>query len=191
MIETRTSDASTGASAPEAPEASAHRQWLDRLLGSDPGFNRLRSALLSVISIGIILAAEAVFVRLSDGLQIVGVASLPAADAVKAAASNHEHLVVMMLLGALVGLTSSFGVSDPRARGQLLTMLLLPVPLVASLALGLALGANRVLCLVLLVVISVIGTYLRRFPPPGDDCRIHPLPRVLHGLLPAWGGDAG
>jgi hypothetical protein len=122
---------------------------------------------MSVITIGLILAAETVFVRLSHGLQIVGVAGLPAAEAAKAAAANHEHLVVMMLIGAIVGMTSSFGVNDPKAKGQLETMLLMPIPLVGSLALGLALGGHRALSLVLIVVIATVGTYIRRFPPRG------------------------
>jgi len=143
------------------------RRWVDRVLGSDPGFNRLRSAAMSVMTIGLILAAETVFVRLSHGLQIVGVAVLPAAEAAKAAAANHEHLVVMMLIGSIVGMTSSFGVNDPKATGQLETMLLMPIPLVGSLALGLALGGHRALSLVLIVVIATVGTYIRRFPPRG------------------------
>ena len=143
------------------------RRWVDRVLGSDPGFNRLRSAAMSVMTIGLILAAETVFVRLSHGLQIVGVSGLPAAEAAKAAAANHEHLVVMMLIGAIVGMTSSFGVNDPKAKGQLETMLLMPIPLVGSLALGLAVGGHRALSLVLIVVIAAVGTYIRRFPPRG------------------------
>ena len=57
--------------------------------------------------------------------------------------------------------------NEPKARGQLVTMLLLPVPLVAALALGLSLGSHRLLCLVLLPVIMAVGTYLRRFGPRG------------------------
>ena len=167
MIGLQSSDSATEASQPEAAVQTPRRQWVDRILGSDPGFNRLRSASLSVLTIGLILAAETIFVRLSHGLQITALSGLPPADAARAAAANHGHLVIMMLLGALVGLTSSFGVSDPKAKGQLITMLLLPIPLVGALALGLALGDHRALCLVLIVVITTIGTYLRRFPPRG------------------------
>jgi hypothetical protein len=39
--------------------------------------------------------------------------------------------------------------------------------MVTSLALGLALGGDRILCLVLLPVITATGTYLRRFGPRG------------------------
>ena len=73
----------------------------------------------------------------------------------------------MMLIGAIVGMTSSFGVNDPEAKGQLETMLLMPIPLVGTLALGLAVGGHRALSLVLIVVIATVGTYIRRFPPRG------------------------
>jgi uncharacterized membrane protein YgaE (UPF0421/DUF939 family) len=157
----------TDPSEAEVAPARPVRRLVDRALGSDPGFNRLRSAAMSVITIGLILAAETVFVRISHGLQIVGVAGLPAGAAVRAAAVNHEHLVVMMLIGSIVGMTSSFGVNDPTAKGQLETMLLMPIPLVGTLALGLAVGGNRALSLVLIVVIATVGTYIRRFPPRG------------------------
>jgi len=129
--------------------------------------NRLRSAALAVITIGLILAAEALFVRLTQALQVPVGAALPAAEAARAASADHEGLVVMMMMGALVGLNSAFGVNDPKAKGQLVTMLLLPVPLVAALAVGLSLGSHRLLCLVLLPVIMAAGTYLRRFGPRG------------------------
>jgi len=132
-------DISTGE--PQTPVAMPGRRWIDRMLGSDPGLNRLRSAALAVITIGLILAAEALFVRLTHALQVPGGAALPAAEAARAASADHEGLVVMMMMGALVGLNSAFGVNDAKAKGQLVTMLLLPVPLVAALAVGLSLAS--------------------------------------------------
>jgi hypothetical protein len=52
-----------------------------------------------------------------------------------------------MLLGAIVGMNVSFGVTDPTARGQLVTMLFFPIPLVAALAFGIAIGGHRFLAL--------------------------------------------
>jgi hypothetical protein len=158
-------DISTGEQ--QTPVAMPGLRWIDRMLGSDPGLNRLRSAAQAVITIGLILAAEALFVRLTQALQVPVGAALPAAEAARAASADHEGLVVMMMIGALVGLNSSFGVNDPKAKGQLVTTLLLPVPLVAALAVGLSLGNHRLLCLVLLPVIMAAGTYLRRFGPRG------------------------
>ena len=166
MSGVQTADPAVTAADTDASVTALARRWMDRLLGSAPGLTRLRSAALSVVTIGLILAAEALFVRLTHALQIPLGSGLPAAEAAKAAA-NHEYLVVMMLVGAMVGMTSSFGVSDPKATGQLVTMLLLPVPMVAALTLGLALGGHRLLCLILLPVITAGGTYLRRFGPRG------------------------
>jgi hypothetical protein len=149
---------------PAVAAARARDRWADRFAGSDPGLNRFRMALRSVLTIGIILAAERLFVDLTHALQVQPGAGLTAAQA---AAANHEVLVIAMLLGAIVGMLSSFGVMDPTARGQLVSMLFLPVVMVPALALGLALGGHRVLALVSLAVVLAAGTYCRRFGPRG------------------------
>ena len=124
-------------------------------------------ALRSVLTIGAILAAERLFVSLTHALQIQPGAKLTAAQTARVAAANHETLVIAMLLGAIIGMLSSFGVMDPAARGQLVSMLFLPVVMVPALALGVALGSHRVLALVSLAVVLAVGTYLRRFGPRG------------------------
>ena len=93
--------------------------------------------------------------------------TLPAAQAAQVTVANHDYLVIMMLLGAIVGMLSGFGVVEPDARGQLISVLFLPVPMLAALALGIAVGGHRILSLVLLAVILAAGTYLRRFGPRG------------------------
>jgi hypothetical protein len=45
-------------------------RWLDRFAGSDPGLNRFRMALQSVVTIAVILEAEWLFVHLTHALQI-------------------------------------------------------------------------------------------------------------------------
>ncbi|HEX6521414.1 MAG TPA: carboxypeptidase regulatory-like domain-containing protein [Streptosporangiaceae bacterium] len=125
-------------------------------------------ALQSVLTIGIILGAEALFVHFTHALQIqTHGAALPAAEAAKVATVNHAYLVIAMLLGALVGMMSSFGVMDRTARGQLVTLLFLPVPLIAAVALGIELGGRRVPALVSFAVLLALGTYCRRFGPRG------------------------
>jgi uncharacterized membrane protein YgaE (UPF0421/DUF939 family) len=120
-----------------------------------------------LVTIGLILAAEALFVRLTHALQIPFTSALTAVETAKVASADHEYLVVMMLVGAMVGMISSFAVGDHKARGQLISMLFLPIPMVAALSLGLAIGHDRLLCLFLLPVITAAGTYLRRFGPRG------------------------
>ena len=71
------------------------------------------------------------------------------------------------MLGAILALISGFGVSMyASARAQLITLLFLPLPMLALLAVGLTLHV-RVLSLALLAVTLAIGTYCRRFGPRG------------------------
>jgi hypothetical protein len=156
------------AGAPTGARERILRRWIDRFAGSDPGLNRLRMALQSVLTIGVILGAEALFVYFTRALQIqTHGAALPAAEAATVAAANHAFLVVALLLGALVGMMSGFGVMDTTARGQLISTLFLAVPLIAALSLGMALGGHRVLALISFAVVLAIGTYGRRFGPRG------------------------
>ena len=141
---------------------------IDRFAGSDPGFNRFRTGLQSVLTIGVILGAEALFVHFTHALQIQAHgAALPAAAAAKVVAANRGFLVIAMLLGALVGLLSSSGVTDTTARDQLVSILFVPLPLVGALALGMALGGHRILALLSFAVVLALGTYGRRFGPRG------------------------
>src|ERR1700722_16795808 len=116
-----------------APERIRNR-WVDFLVSSDPGLNRLRDAAQSVLTIAVALGAEWIFVHLTGALQIPSGATASVAAASKIAVANHDLLAIAMLLGAIVGLIASMGVQDPRARSQLITLLVLPVPIVSALA---------------------------------------------------------
>jgi uncharacterized membrane protein YccC len=155
------------------PAASAgvpgriRNQWVDLLISSDPGLNRLRGAAQSVLTIAVALGAEWAFVRLTGALQIESGATVSVASASKVAAANHDLLAIAMLLGAIVGLIASTGVQDPTAKGQVITFLILPIPIVSALALGIAIGDHRVAALVVIALVLSLGTYLRRFGPRG------------------------
>src|ERR1700722_19633977 len=148
-----------------AASVTRRHELLDRFIGSDPGFNRLRTALMSTLTIGLILQAEWLLVHFTNALQIQAPKGVPVPAAV--AVANHDYLVIVMLLGAILGMISGFGVMDPDAKGQMITVLFLPVPMFPALALGIAVGGHRILSLVLLAVILAAGTYLRRFGPRG------------------------
>ena len=88
------------------------------------------SALLSnrVLTIALILEAELLFVRLTHALQApISRAGLPVAQAAALAGANHEFLVIAELLGALVGMISTFAVTDSTAKDQLVSLALFPV----------------------------------------------------------------
>ena len=159
-------------------------RWVDRFVGFDPGLNRFRQALQGVLTIGLALLAEALFVHFTQALYVqTHGAVLPAAAAAKVAAANHGFLVIAMVIGSIVGLISTLGVIDKTARDQLVTMLFLPVPLIAGLAFGLAIGGYRIAALVCLPVVLAIGTYLRRFGPRGSFAGMLLFPGYLIGFL--------
>jgi hypothetical protein len=159
-----TAHASRRAAAKEASSLRRRlRSWLDGFVSSDPGLNRFRAALLMLLTVGLALAGETWFLHLTHALQI-GTHSAPPSVVAKA---NHEAVIVALLLGGIFGMLSCFGVMDKTAKGQLITMLFLPFPMIGSLALGLAIGGNRTVSLIWLVAVLIIGTYLRRFGPRG------------------------
>ena len=92
-------------------------------------------------------------------------------------------LVTGCYIASIVGLISSVGVTDKTARDQLVTMLFLPVPLMAALALGLSIGGYRIPALVCLPVILAIGMYGRRFGPRGSIAAMLLFPGYLVGFL--------
>ena len=128
---------------------------------------RLRMATEVVVAIGIVVAAEWIFVRATGALQTPIPAHAPAALAAELWTLNHALLVIGIMLGAILAMISGFGISMyATARSQLVTLLFLPLPLLAMLAVGLSVHV-RVASLALLAITLAIGTYCRRFGPRG------------------------
>jgi hypothetical protein len=149
------------------PAARRRRAWLDWLDGTDPGLMRLQLATEITVTIGVVLAAEWLFVRGTGALQTHVPANAPKALAAQLWALNHALLVIAMMFGAILAMVSGFGVSMfPTARSQLTAILFLPLPLLGTLSVGLILHV-RLLSLALLVVTLTVGTYCRRFGPLG------------------------
>jgi hypothetical protein len=147
--------------------ARIRKRWVDLLVSSDPGLNRLRSAAQTVLIIALALGAEWAFVHLTGALQVESEATVSAATASKVAVANHDLLAIAMLLGAIVGLIASMGVQDPTAEGQVITLLVIPIPIISALALGIGIGGHRVVALLVIALVLALGTYLRRFGPRG------------------------
>jgi uncharacterized membrane protein YccC len=187
-----------GAGAPTAPGGAPARfwdRWVDSFAGSDPGLNRFRMALQAVLTIGAAIAAEGIFIHFTQALYVqTHGAVLPAAEAAKVTAADHAFLVIAMLFGGLVGMFSSVAVMDKTVRGQLGTILFLPVPLIGMLSFGLAIGGHRIAALVSFPVALAVGTYLRRFGPRGVISGVllffgDFFGFFMHGVLPL--GDLG
>jgi hypothetical protein len=128
---------------------------------------RLQLAGEVLISVGIVLAVEWAFVRVTGALQRSAPAGTPAALVAQLGAANHDLMVFAMLLGAITTMLGAFAASMYlKARGQLVTYLFIPLPMIAILALGLSVHV-RAASLALLAVVLAIGTYCRRFGPRG------------------------
>ena len=153
-----------------APRRPRHvrTEWVDRFLSSDPGLNRFRSSLHTVLVIALIIEAELLFVRYTHALQVpASRLHLSAAQVAAVAGANHDFLVIAELLGAIVGMVSTFAIMDTTAKAQLVSLSLYPVGIVPSFALGIAIGGDRILALVVVSLVIALGTYLRRFGPRG------------------------
>jgi uncharacterized membrane protein YccC len=138
------------------------------LAGPDPGLNRLRIVLCSTLTIAVAIGAEWLFVHFTGALQQAApLAIAGAATAARVMMANHAVLIFGMVLGGVIGLQAAVSVQDTSARDQVVSMLVLPLPMIAALALALAAADHRVLALCLLPPILAAGTYLRRFGPPG------------------------
>jgi uncharacterized membrane protein YgaE (UPF0421/DUF939 family) len=165
--------------------------WADRFAGSDPGFNRLRTALLTAAAIAATLAAEWLFVRGTHALQIQAHGAVPAAQAAKAAVANHTFVVIAMLLGASMCLLNNW-VIDTTAGGQLVSLLVLPGAMIPALAVGITLGPHRIPALASLAVALTAGTYGTRFGPRGASAGMAVfigdlLGFILHSALTTGG----
>jgi uncharacterized membrane protein YccC len=156
----------TRAASVGAPERIRNR-WVDVLVSSDPGLNRLRLAAQSTLTIAAALAAEWIFVHFTGALQMKAGDAASNATVTKVAVANHDLLAIAMLLGAIVGLLASMGVLDPTPKRQVVTLLILPVPIISALALGIGIGGYRVVALVVIALVLALGAYLRRFGPRG------------------------
>jgi len=152
---------------PLPPPPRRRPAWLDWLDATDPGQLRLRMATEVVLAIGVVLAAEWLFVRVTGALQVPIPPRMPAAAAAELWMLNHALMVIAMMLGAILALIGGFGIGMfGTARAQFLLLLYLPLPMLALLAVGLSVHV-RVVSLALLAVVLAIGTYCRRFGPPG------------------------
>lgn len=145
----------TAGIAPQTPATEPVRQlqppyeWWERFVASDPGLTRLRTAGQAVATIAAAMLAEYLLAK-STGVQ------------------DEATIVVAMMVGAVVGMISTFvGPMFQRPLEILGSLALVPVPMIAGMALGLALAPYHLAALVSLVVVLAAGAYLRRFGPRG------------------------
>jgi uncharacterized membrane protein YccC len=150
-----------------APRTSSIRAYfrdgIDQLAGADPGQTQLRLALQAVLGIGTGVGLAYAFVRLTGALQLPPNAGPAAVVQV----GDHALLIVAMLISAMVAMMAGFVVSDTTPRGQILSTLILPIPMLGAMTIGIALGPYRIASLAWLVVLLAAAVYVRRFGPRG------------------------
>lgn len=143
-------------------------EWLDRFLGSDPGFNRLRSAGQAVAAIGMTMLAEWLFIRFTGAMQTATTPGMSAKQVAAVEVHNGAVEALGMLLGGLISMISTFGSAMfPKPRTALLSLSLMPVPMIAGLSIGLGLSPIPPVAMAAMVAVLALGGYLRRFGPPG------------------------
>lgn len=151
----------------DGPRAGSLHTWFqqaaDRLAGADPGLTQLRTATQAVLGVLVTIVLIYVFVQVTGALQLPA----GAAPAAVVTATNHALLIVSMLVGGILAMMAGFTVNDPSRVQQLLSTLMLPIPMLASIAVGLAVGPYRIASLVYLVVVMTVSVYVRRFGPRG------------------------
>ena len=82
------------------PSSRLGREWADRLVGSDPGLNRLFKALEVVFSLGLGIGAQWLFVHGTRALLIpTHGPGMTAAQAAQAHAHNYVYLLIAMVSG--------------------------------------------------------------------------------------------
>jgi uncharacterized membrane protein YccC len=139
----------------------------DLLTAADPGLNRFFAAVQVMAGIGGTIAVVFGFMQLTHVLWIhpPGGHALSAAQLTLIAAQHHGVTLLAMLLGGVIALLAMIAVTDPQPREQALTMLLMPIPLLATMALAIQLVTHRSAGIAVLAVVVGVGTYGRKFAP--------------------------
>jgi uncharacterized membrane protein YccC len=156
--------------------ASAHSGWrpraraflrerADAFAASDPGLNRLLQAAELVVGLAATIAVIHAFVQWTHALWIEAPAGAPAAVTAQLAAQHHGVTLLAMIIGGIVALLSAFAVQETAPREQAITMALMPVPVLAMIAVAVLLVPHHVAGIVVMAVVMGLGTYGRKFVP--------------------------
>ncbi len=138
------------------------------LLGSaDPGLNRLFQSLELVVAIAATVGVVYAFMQLTHVMWMRAPAGATVSPALAAelAAQHHGITLFAMLLGGVLAMLSVFAVAEPRLKQQGLTLTLMPIPILATMALAVLLVGHHAAGIAVLAVVMGVGTYLRKFIP--------------------------
>jgi uncharacterized membrane protein YccC len=132
------------------PAGVERASWRDRILASDPGNVRIALATRAAVSLAVALGVSAL---VAGALGLAGTAA-----------------VIVLVLGAVLTMMTTFTASDPTPLGRAITQLCLPVALLAGITLSTLVDKHRVLSLSLFVVVMFVVVWVRRFGPRAFAC---------------------
>ena len=143
------------------------RDRVDALLAFDPGYNQLLIALGVMGGVSATLGVVYLFVQVTHALWLSAPPGVHLAPAQAAAlqAQHHGETLLAMLIGGIVGLLSAFAAADTERRPLAISMALMPVPMLASIAVAVQFLHDRTLGILVMAVIMGFGTYLPKFTP--------------------------
>jgi hypothetical protein len=156
------------------------RERFDALLAFDPGLNQLLLAAAVMAGVAVSVGAVYLYCQVVHPMwmQAPPGAHLSAAQAAALGAQHHGETLLAMLIGGIVGMLAAFAVVDTDRRQLLLTFALIPVPMLATLALAVQFTHDRTLGIVCMALVMGVGAYLPKFAP-----RIGPRAFVLGNML--------
>lgn len=143
------------------------RNLRDAFVASDPGLNRLMAAASLMIALGATVGAVYAFMHITHLLWIEPPAGHPLPPKVAALLSaQHRGITIeAMLLGGIVALLSAIAVLEETSSERLVTMVSMPVPLLATMAIAIELVPDHAAGLVVMAIVIGLGTYLRKLIP--------------------------
>jgi len=143
--------AQTSSTRPTVGVRETLRAYTDRLVASDPGINRLLNAGRVLVAVGVTIAVEYGFMHLTHAMWT-------------GSPTQQRGITLLgMLIGGIVAMMSALAVLDTSPRAQAVTLVLVPVPMLAAMALAVELSGDRTVGLVVLSVVIGVGTYARKF----------------------------
>jgi uncharacterized membrane protein YgaE (UPF0421/DUF939 family) len=114
------------------------------------------------------MLAEFLFIHFTGAMQSEPQPGMTARQVATIHAKNGAVQTVAILLGGVISMISTFGSGMfQKARTSLGSLALMPIPMIAGLALGLGLSPVHLAALASLIVVLALGGYLRRFGPAG------------------------
>jgi hypothetical protein len=129
----------------------AVRGWLsetwDRVVGSDPGLQRARTALSAAVAMSTAMGLEYAYGRLAD--------------------RGPQGTLIAMMLGTVIAMMGSTALVDSSpARTKARTAVFFPVAIGTGMVVGVAVAGHTRLMLTAFVAVMFVAVYIRRFGMP-------------------------